>query len=121
MEHRQLGASGLFVPVPSYETATFSKVDGFGFAAVHGAEARRIVDMCLDAGLNMFDSADVYSGGHNPQSAVLGSPIRQEAEKTWRTAGCWPHLLINPFSWFPSLFHTCDAPCWGQVGSPLSA
>jgi aryl-alcohol dehydrogenase-like predicted oxidoreductase len=79
VEQRQLGASGFFVPVLSYGTGTFATQGGLGFGGVHGEEARRIVDMCLDAGLNMFDSADIYSRGSSEQ--VLGEAIKGRRHK----------------------------------------
>src|SRR5476651_1939319 len=62
MEHRFLGASGFKVPVLSFGTGTFGgKGEFFGaWGQTDVAEARRVVDICLDAGLTMFDSADVY-------------------------------------------------------------
>ena len=79
MEFRQLGASGLMVPALSFGTATFAASGTFGFAAVEGAEARRMVDLCLDAGLNMFDSADIYSRGSS--EAILGEAIKDRRDK----------------------------------------
>ena len=79
MEYRQLGASGLMVPVLSFGTATFASEDALGFAAVRGEEARRMVDICLDAGLNMFDSADIYSRGSS--EAILGEAIKGRRDK----------------------------------------
>jgi aryl-alcohol dehydrogenase-like predicted oxidoreductase len=79
MEYRQLGASGFYVPVLSYGTGTFAAEGTRGFAAVHGEEARRIVDLCLDAGVNMFDSADIYSRGTSEQ--VLGEAIKGRRDK----------------------------------------
>lgn len=79
MEYRQLGASGFYVPVLSYGTGTFAAEGSRGFAAVHGDEARRIVDLCLDAGVNMFDSADIYSRGTSEQ--VLGEAIKGRRDK----------------------------------------
>lgn len=65
MEHRQLGRSGLKVPVLSFGTGTFGGVGEFfeKWGATDVQEASRLVDICLDAGLNFFDTADVYSGG----------------------------------------------------------
>ena len=65
MDYRQLGGSGLKVPVLSLGTATFGGNNEFfkAFGANDAAGATRLVDVCLDAGLTMFDSADVYSGG----------------------------------------------------------
>ncbi|MBO1077971.1 aldo/keto reductase [Roseomonas haemaphysalidis] len=76
MEYRQLGRSGLRVPVLSFGTGTFG-----GTGPLFGAwgqsdarEARRLLDICLDAGVNLFDTADVYSDGASEQ--VLGEAIR---------------------------------------------
>lgn len=76
MEFRRLGASGLKVPVLSFGTGTFGgKGDFFrAWGSTDVTEARRLVDVCLDAGLNMFDTADVYSGGAAEE--VLGAAIK---------------------------------------------
>ena len=79
MEFRQLGASGLMVPALSFGTATFASGGTQGFAAVEGDEARRMVDLCLDAGVNMFDSADIYSRGTS--ETVLGEAIKGRRDK----------------------------------------
>lgn len=75
MEHRQLGASGFKVPVLSFGTATFGgRGEFFGaWGATDVAEAKRLVDICLEAGLTMFDSADVYSAGAAEE--ILGQAI----------------------------------------------
>ena len=73
MEYRLLGKSGFKVPVLSLGTVTFGGgKDGFGGSDV--AEAKRLVDICLDAGLNMFDSADNYSRGAAEE--ILGQAIQ---------------------------------------------
>ncbi|MBB4477628.1 aldo/keto reductase [Rhizobium etli] len=76
MEYRNLGASGLRVPVLSFGAGTFG-----GSGPLFGAwgntdaeEARRLVDICLEAGVNLFDTADVYSAGASEE--VLGQAIR---------------------------------------------
>lgn len=76
MEYRLLGRSGLKVPVLSLGTGTFGgKGEFFGaWGQTDVAEATRLVDVCLDAGLNMFDSADVYSGGAAEE--ILGQAIK---------------------------------------------
>ena len=76
MEYRRLGASGFMVPVLSFGTGTFGgKGELFGaWGRTDVAEARRLVDICLDAGLTMFDSADIYSGGTAEE--ILGEAIR---------------------------------------------
>jgi len=65
MEFRQLGRSRLKVPVLSLGTGAFGRGSGFirswGNTDVDGAT--RLVDICLEPGVNMFDSADVYSTG----------------------------------------------------------
>lgn len=76
MEYRQLGGSGLKVPALSFGTGTFGG-SGELFAAWGSTgvqEATRLVDICLEAGLNLFDSADVYSGGLAEE--ILGKAIK---------------------------------------------
>jgi len=75
MEYRQLGGSGLKVSALSFGTATFGG-DGAFFSAwgnTNVAEASRLIDICLEAGVNLFDTADVYSGGLSEE--VLGKAI----------------------------------------------
>jgi aryl-alcohol dehydrogenase-like predicted oxidoreductase len=65
MEHRLLGRSGLMVPVLTLGTATFGGQGEFfkAFGSVEVDEARRMVDLCLDSGLTMFDTSDNHSAG----------------------------------------------------------
>lgn len=75
MEYRNLGASGLRVPVLSFGAGTFGG-SGPLFGAwgnTDAAEARRLIDISLEAGVNLFDTADVYSGGASEE--VLGQAI----------------------------------------------
>ncbi|HEY5782888.1 MAG TPA: aldo/keto reductase [Lysobacter sp.] len=76
MEYRFLGKSGFRVPVLSFGTGTFGgKGQLFGaWGNTDADEARRLVDICLDAGLTMFDSADIYSGG--VAESILGAAIK---------------------------------------------
>lgn len=76
MEYRQLGRSGLKVPALSFGTGTFGGVgDFFGkWGSTDAAEARRLVDVCLDHGLNFFDTADVYSKGASEE--ILGQAVK---------------------------------------------
>jgi aryl-alcohol dehydrogenase-like predicted oxidoreductase len=76
MEFRQLGRSGFKVPVLSLGTGTFGGGGEFfkAWGQTDVAEARRLVDVCLEAGLNMFDTADVYSGGAAEE--ILGQAIK---------------------------------------------
>ena len=75
MEFRTLGRSGLKVPVLSYGTGTFGGGNEFfkAWGASDVAEATRLVDICLDAGVNLFDTANVYSDGLS--ETILGKAI----------------------------------------------
>jgi aryl-alcohol dehydrogenase-like predicted oxidoreductase len=81
MEYRQLGKSGLKIPVLSFGAGTFGGVGEF--FKVWGAngvpEATRMVDICLDAGVNCFDSADIYSNGMSEE--ILGKAIAGRRDK----------------------------------------
>jgi aryl-alcohol dehydrogenase-like predicted oxidoreductase len=81
MEYRRLGRSGLKVPLLCLGTGTFgggSEVfKGFGETGV--AEATRLVDVSLEHGLNMFDSADIYSAGLAEE--ILGKAIKGRRDK----------------------------------------
>jgi aryl-alcohol dehydrogenase-like predicted oxidoreductase len=64
MEYRALGRSGLRISVLTMGTMTFGGRGGFASVGSTGVDqARRQVDMCLEAGVNLIDTADVYSGG----------------------------------------------------------
>jgi aryl-alcohol dehydrogenase-like predicted oxidoreductase len=81
MEYRQLGRSGLKVPALSLGTGTFGGGNEF-FKAWGDTDAKgaaRLIDICLDAGLTMFDSADIYSGGLAEE--VLGQAIKGRRDK----------------------------------------
>jgi aryl-alcohol dehydrogenase-like predicted oxidoreductase len=75
MEYRHLGRSGLKVPVLSFGTGTFGGGNDFfrAWGASDVAEATRLVDICLEAGVNLFDTADVYSNGLAEE--ILGKAI----------------------------------------------
>ncbi len=80
MEYRILGASGFKVPVLSLGTGTFGGGGEFfkAWGATDVAEATRLVDVSLEAGLNMFDSADGYSAGAAEE--ILGRAIKGRRE-----------------------------------------
>ncbi|MGW0752512.1 aldo/keto reductase [Streptomyces sp. NPDC002587] len=81
MEYRQLGASGLRVPALSFGAGTFGgRGPLFGaWGSTDAQEARRLVDICLESGITMFDTADVYSAGASEE--VLGEAIRGRRDR----------------------------------------
>lgn len=81
MEYRILGGSGFKVPVLTLGTGTFGgKGELFAaWGASDVAEASRLVDVCLEAGLTMFDSADIYSAGAAEE--ILGGAIKGRRDK----------------------------------------
>lgn len=81
MEMRRLGASGFSVPVLSFGTGTFGGKGDF-FAAWGNTDitqARRLIDICLDHDVNLFDSADIYSRGAS--ESILGDAIKGRRDK----------------------------------------
>lgn len=76
MDYRQLGNSGLKVPALSFGTGTFGGGNEFfrAWGQTDVAEAKRLVDICLEAGVNLFDTADVYSNGLSEE--ILGKAIQ---------------------------------------------
>ena len=80
MEYRQLGASGFMVPALTLGTGTFGGGNEFfkAWGSSDVAEAKRLVDICLEAGANMFDSADGYSSGLAEE--ILGQAIKGRRE-----------------------------------------
>lgn len=75
MEYRQLGASGLKVPVLSFGTATFGGGNEFfkAWGSTQVEEAKTLINLCLDAGVNLFDTANVYSNGLSEE--ILGKAL----------------------------------------------
>jgi aryl-alcohol dehydrogenase-like predicted oxidoreductase len=76
MEFRQLGYSGLKVPVLSYGAATFGGGGDFfkAWGETDVKEATRLVDICLEHGVNFFDTADIYSYGMSEE--ILGAAVK---------------------------------------------
>lgn len=91
MEYRQLGASGLSVPVLSFGTATFGGTNEFfkAWGTTQVDEATRLVQLCLEAGVNLFDTANIYSQGVAEE--ILGKAI----------TGLRNQLLISTKATFP--------------------
>lgn len=81
MEFRQLGRSGLKVPVLSFGTGTFGGSNAFfqRWGSTDVAEATKLVDLCLEAGVNFFDTADIYSEGASEE--ILGAALKGRRDK----------------------------------------
>ena len=81
MEYRQLGRSGLKVPVLSLGTGTFGGTNEFfqRWGQTDVAQAKRMIDLCLDSGLSFFDTADVYSDGVSEE--ILGQGLKGRRQK----------------------------------------
>ena len=92
MEHRHLGKSGLRVPALSFGTATFGGSNDFfkAWGSTDASGASRLIDVCLEHGVSMFDTADVYSDGNSEQ--ILGAAIKGKRER----------LLISTKATFPT-------------------
>jgi len=92
MEYRRLGASGLRVPALSFGTGTFGgKGDFFkAWGSTDVAGATRLIDVCLDHGVSMFDTADVYSDGAAEE--ILGAAVKGKRDR----------VLISTKATFPT-------------------
>ncbi len=91
MEYRQLGGSGLKVSVLSFGAGTFGGGNEFfrAWGETGVDEARRLIDICLDAGVNLFDTANIYSKGLSEE--ILGKAISGKRQR----------LLISTKATFP--------------------
>ncbi|MCD9006459.1 aldo/keto reductase [Luteimonas sp. XNQY3] len=76
MEYRRFGRSGLRVPALSFGTATFGGGNAFfrAWGSTDAKGAERLIDVCLDHGISLFDSADAYSDGL--AETILGAAIK---------------------------------------------
>ncbi len=109
MEYRRLGASGFSVPVLSFGTGTFGG-KGELFAAwgnTDVAEARRLIDVCLDAGITMFDTADVYSRGAS--ESILGEAIKGRRDQVLISTKATFRFSDEPNDVGSSRFHLLKA------------
>jgi len=112
MEFRQLGRSGLKVPVLSFGTGTFGGGTDFfrAWGSSDVAEASRLVSICLEAGVNLFDTADVYSKGLSEE--ILGKAIegrRQDVLISTKTTFRMSDGPNNVGSSRHHLLQACDA------------
>lgn len=80
MEYRQLGRSGLKVSAVSMGTFSFGGKGDFAMVASQGVkEAQRLVDTCIDGGINLFDTANMYSAGRSEE--ILGEVLEGRRDK----------------------------------------
>lgn len=111
MEYRRLGASGLTVPLLSFGAATFGGTSEFfkAWGSTDVAEARRMIDLCLDAGVTMFDTADIYSNGASED--VLGEALKGRRDKVLISTKATFRFGSDPNDVGSSRFHllkSCD-------------
>ena len=92
MEYRLLGGSGLKVSALSFGTGTFGGTNEFfkAWGQTQDAEAKRLVDVCIDAGINLFDTADGYSDGAS--ELILGRAVKDKRDR----------VLISTKAYFPT-------------------
>ncbi|MDX2138637.1 MAG: aldo/keto reductase [Chloroflexota bacterium] len=112
MEHRILGNSGFSIPVLTFGTGTFGGNGPFfsKWGSSDVAEATRLIDICLDAGLTMFDTADVYSRGQSEE--ILGEAIAGRRDKVLLSTKATFRMSSEPNDVGTSRFHllrSCEA------------
>jgi aryl-alcohol dehydrogenase-like predicted oxidoreductase len=109
MEYRRLGRSGLTVPALTLGTGTFGGGSEFfkAWGETGVQEATRLVDICLDAGLTMFDSADVYSNGLAEK--ILGQAIKGRRDRVLISTKATFRMGDRPNDVGSSRFHLTQA------------
>jgi aryl-alcohol dehydrogenase-like predicted oxidoreductase len=109
MEYRLLGRSGLKVPALSFGTGTFGGAGEFfsKWGTTDVAAAKRLIDICLDAGVNFFDTADVYSAGASEE--ILGRAIKGRRDKALLSTKATFTLGNGPNDKGSSRFHLIKA------------
>jgi len=109
MEYRRLGHCGLKVPVFSFGTATFGGTNEFfkKWGQTDVKEATRLVDICVDAGVNFFDTADVYSRGSAEE--ILGQAIKGRREKVLISTKATFQMAEEPNAIGSSRYHLIQA------------
>src|SRR5580698_8358838 len=112
MEYRLLGRSGFRVPVMTFGTGTFGGGNEFfkAWGDTDSKGAARLVDICLEAGLTMFDSADIYSNGLAEE--VLGAAIKGRRDRVLISTKATFRFSDEPNDVGSSRFHlirSCEA------------
>jgi len=109
MEYRQLGGSGFRVPALSLGTGTFGgNTELFkAWGQTDVAEAKRLIDICLESGLTMFDSADIYSKGKAEE--ILGEAIKGRRDQVLISTKGTFRSGVGPNDVGSSRFHLTQA------------
>jgi aryl-alcohol dehydrogenase-like predicted oxidoreductase len=113
MEYRKLGHSGLKVPVLSFGTATFGGSSNeffkhWGHTEVE--EATKLIDICLEANVNLFDTADIYSNGASEE--ILGKALKGKRDRVLISTKCTFSMGEGPNDKGSSRYHivrACEA------------
>lgn len=104
MDYRTLGRSGLKVSAITMGTFTFGGVGPFGRVGNQGvAEARRLVDLAIDHGVNLFDCANMYSGGTAEE--ILGEVLEGRRDSVLVTSKARMRVGAGPNDEGSSRFH----------------
>ena len=112
MEYRRLGASGLNVPALCFGTATFGGTTEFfkAWGTTQLAEAKRLVDICFDSGVNFFDTANGYSAGVSEE--ILGQALEGKRARALVSTKCTFPTGEGPNDMGSSRYHiveSCEA------------
>lgn len=109
MEYRQLGRSGFKIPVLSFGTATFGGKGEFfkSWGETDVKEASRLIDICLDHGVTLFDTADIYSSGASEE--VLGAAIKGRRNQVLLSTKSTFRFSDDPNDVGSSRFHLINA------------
>lgn len=105
MDYRVLGNSGFSVPALSFGTGTFGGNHPFfsKWGASDVEQATRLVDICLDAGVTMFDTADIYSFGQSEE--ILGEAVAGRRDKVLLATKATFRMSDDPNEVGSSRFH----------------
>ncbi|WP_028297602.1 aldo/keto reductase [Olivibacter sitiensis] len=113
MEYRFLGKSGLQVPVITFGTGTFGGSGDFfkAWGNTQVDEATKLVELCLEAGVNAFDTADIYSDGLSEE--ILGKAIKGKRDQLLISSkGTFPMSSAKENQWGSTRYHltrACEA------------
>jgi len=123
MEYRQLGYSGLKVLELSFGTGTFGGRTEFfrAWGETDVNEAERLIGVCLDAGINLFDTADIYSNGLAEE--ILGKAVAGKRRDLLISTKTTFRLGDGPNDVGSSRYHilqACDASLGGAWGRTIS-